>query len=105
MVGFGFMQHGFAKLSNGPDAFAAILHALNVPAPQLMAWLTISTEIGGGLAVLLGAFVVLAAIPMAAALQVAMLLADRRVNEEYHCILQTTCRVSRESVAPRRQGN
>ena len=26
IVGFGFMEHGFAKLSKGPDAFAAILH-------------------------------------------------------------------------------
>ncbi len=28
IVGFGFMQHGFAKLSRGSDAFATILHAL-----------------------------------------------------------------------------
>jgi hypothetical protein len=26
IVGYGFMQHGFAKLSRGPDMFAAILH-------------------------------------------------------------------------------
>jgi putative oxidoreductase len=32
IVGFGFMEHGFAKLSKGPDTFAAILHALSVPA-------------------------------------------------------------------------
>jgi putative oxidoreductase len=37
-----------------------------------MAWLTISTEIGGGLAVLLGGFVALAAVPMAAVLLVAV---------------------------------
>jgi len=37
IVGFGFMEHGFAKLSKGPDAFAAILHALAVPAPHFMA--------------------------------------------------------------------
>ena len=72
IVGFGFMQHGFAKLSKGPDAFAAILRAMGVPAPHLMAWLTISTEIGGGLAVLLGALVALAAVPMAAVLLVAV---------------------------------
>jgi len=51
------MQHGFAKLSQGPEAFAAILHAIGVPAPHLMAWLTILIEVLGGLAVLLGAFV------------------------------------------------
>jgi putative oxidoreductase len=27
IVGLGFMEHGFAKLSKGPDAFTAILHA------------------------------------------------------------------------------
>src|SRR6185437_1172666 len=72
MVGFGFMQHGIAKFEKGPDAFAAILGALSVPAPHLMAWLTILVEILGGLAVLLGVFVTLASIPMAAVLLVAM---------------------------------
>src|SRR6266496_5353755 len=38
IVGYGFMEHGFAKLSTGPDAFAAILHALAVPAPHFTAW-------------------------------------------------------------------
>src|ERR1700751_3414041 len=73
IVGYGFMEHGFAKLSRGPDAFAAILHTIGVPAPHLMAWLTILTELLGGLAVLLGAFVPLVSLPMAAGLFVAML--------------------------------
>jgi putative oxidoreductase len=72
MVGFGFLEHGFAKLSKGPETFGAILHALGVPAPHLMAWLTILTEIGGGLAILLGEWVTPAAVPMAAVLLVAM---------------------------------
>jgi putative oxidoreductase len=72
IVGYGFMEHGFAKLSKGPDAFAAIVQAMGVPAPHLMAWLTILVEIIGGLAVLAGAFVALAAIPMAAVLLVAV---------------------------------
>jgi putative oxidoreductase len=72
IVGYGFMQHGFAKLSRGPEAFAAILHAIGVPAPHLMAWLTILTEVFGGLAVLLGALVPLASLPMAAVLFVAI---------------------------------
>jgi len=66
------MQHGFAKLSRGPDAFAAILHALGTPAPHLMAWVSILTELLGGLAVLVGAFVTLASIPMAILLLVAV---------------------------------
>jgi putative oxidoreductase len=57
IVGYGFMQHGFAKLFRGPEAFAAILHAIGMPAPHLMAWLTILIEVFGGLAVLLGALV------------------------------------------------
>ena len=73
IVGYGFMEHGFAKLSRGPEAFAAILHTMGVPAPHLMAWLTILTELIGGLAVLLGAFVPLASLPMAVVLFVAML--------------------------------
>jgi len=72
IVGFGFMQHGIAKLSRSPDAFATILHALGVPAPHVMAWLTILVELLGGLAVLLGAFVALASLPMAALLSVAI---------------------------------
>jgi putative oxidoreductase len=72
IVGYGFMEHGFAKLARGPDAFPIILQALGVPAPHLMGWLTILVEIFGGLAVLLGALVPLASIPMAAVLLVAM---------------------------------
>jgi putative oxidoreductase len=72
MVGYGFMQHGFAKLAKGPEAFAIILHAIGVPAPHLMAWLTILVEVFGGLAVFLGAFVPLASLPMAAVLLVAI---------------------------------
>jgi putative oxidoreductase len=72
IVGYGFMQHGFAKLSKGPEAFAAILHAVGVPAPHLMAWVTILTEVFGGLAVLLGAFVPFVSLPMATLLLVAI---------------------------------
>src|SRR5580704_3610922 len=72
IVGYGFIQHGFAKLSRGPDMFAAVLQGMGVPAPHLMAWLTILTEVLGGLAVLLGAFVTIVSLPMAAVLLVAM---------------------------------
>jgi putative oxidoreductase len=72
IVGYGFMEHGFSKLSKGPDAFAAILQAMGTPAPRLMSWATILVELLGGLAVLLGAFVPLVSIPMAAVLLVAI---------------------------------
>ena len=66
------MEHGYAKFMRGPDAFAYILHGLGVPGPHLMAWLTILTELLGGLAVLLGAFVTLVSVPMAVVLLAAI---------------------------------
>jgi putative oxidoreductase len=72
IVGFGFIQHGFAKLSKGPDTFADIMNVLAVPAPHFVAWITIPTELLGGLAILLGAFVSLVSLPMATLLLVAI---------------------------------
>jgi len=72
IVGIGFMEHGFAKLFKGPENFAAILHAIGVPAPHLMAWVTIVTELVGGLAILLGAFVSLVSLPLVVLLFVAI---------------------------------
>jgi len=72
LLGYGFIEHGFAKLSRGPDAFAGILQQMGVPLPHVAAWMTIGTELVGGLALLLGAFVVWASIPTALILIVAM---------------------------------
>ena len=72
IVGYGFMEHGFSKLSKGPDAFAAILQAMGVPSPHLMAWFTILIELLGGLAILVGAFVAIVSVPMVVVLLVAM---------------------------------
>ncbi|HEX6565921.1 MAG TPA: DoxX family protein, partial [Chthoniobacterales bacterium] len=72
IVGYGFLEHGLTKLTKGPDTFANILQAIGVPEPPIMAWLTIWVEILGGLAVLLGAFVPLISLPMAAVLLTAM---------------------------------
>jgi putative oxidoreductase len=66
------MAHGYAKLSKGPDAFVAILQAMGVPAPHLMAWFTILIELIGGLAVILGAFVTIVSVPMAVGLLTAI---------------------------------
>lgn len=73
IVGYGFMEHGYAKLARGPAAFTGILHALHLPAAPLLAWATILIELAGGLAVLAGAFVPLASGPMAIVLLVAIL--------------------------------
>jgi putative oxidoreductase len=72
IVGYGFLNHGFAKLFRGLDAFPAILQAMGIPYPHLAGLLTIAVEIFGGLAVLIGAFIPLASIPMAVVLLTAM---------------------------------
>ena len=72
IVGYGFIEHGYAKLARGPESFTNILHALGVPFPSFLAWATIAVELLGGLLILLGAFVTLASIPMAVVLLVAI---------------------------------
>jgi putative oxidoreductase len=72
IVGYGFIAHGLAKLMRGPSGFSNTLHALGVPAPDVMAWATIGVEMIGGFAVLVGAFLAIASIPLAIVLLVAM---------------------------------
>ena len=72
IVGYGFMEHGYAKLARGSDSFVHILAALGVPMPEAMVWATILVELFGGLAVLLGLFIPLASAPMIAVLLVAI---------------------------------
>ena len=64
IVGYGFIAHGYAKVVNGPDHFAAALQGLGVPAPHLAAWATIGFELLGGFAVLGGACIPLISIPL-----------------------------------------
>ena len=64
IIGFGFMAHGYAKLSKGVDGFANILQTIGVPAPVLTAWATALVEFFGGLAILAGAFVPIVSIPL-----------------------------------------
>jgi putative oxidoreductase len=73
IVGYGFIAHGYAKLMRGPDTFATVLHTLGVPLPHLFAWLTTLVETVGGGAIVAGAFVPLAAAPMAIVLVTALL--------------------------------
>jgi putative oxidoreductase len=72
IVGFGFMEHGYAKLARGPEMFAAILQALGMPHPAWLAWATVLTELIGGAAVLLGVLIPLASLPMIMVLLVAI---------------------------------
>ncbi len=72
IVGYGFMEHGYAKLARGPESFVHILAALGVPMPDWAAGARILVELFGGLAILLGALTPLASIPMIAVLLVAI---------------------------------
>src|SRR5690348_315629 len=72
IVGYGLLEHGVAKWLRGTEAFAAILHAIGVPFPQFMAWLTIITETLSGIAILIGAFIWLVSIPAIILLAVAI---------------------------------
>lgn len=72
IVGYGFMAHGFAKLTRGPEHFADVLQKLGVPLPHLASWATILVELFGGLVVFAGAFISLASVPMIFVLLVAV---------------------------------
>jgi len=71
-VGYGFMAHGYAKLSRGPEKFAVVLHTLGVPEPLLAAWAATLTELVGGAAVLAGVLISWVSIPMSVVLLTAL---------------------------------
>jgi putative oxidoreductase len=71
-IGFGFIAHGWAKLSKGPAGFEKLLILIGVPFPHLMSWATALLEFFGGLAILFGFFVSITAIPLIVTMLVAM---------------------------------
>ncbi len=72
IIGFGFMAHGWAKLSRGPSGFAKLLAQIGAPFPEATAWLSTFTEILGGLAIFVGAFVQIMSVPLIVMMLVAM---------------------------------
>jgi putative oxidoreductase len=72
IIGWGFIMHGYAKFSRGPETFAVVLNTLGVPMPSLLAWLTTLVELLGGFALLVGAFVPIVSVPMAIILLTAL---------------------------------
>src|SRR5215469_14703742 len=64
ILGVGFMAHGWAKWNREPAVFAELLKQANVPLPLANAWLVTLLEIFGGLALLIGAFVVIVSVPL-----------------------------------------
>src|SRR4051812_7775056 len=72
VIGFGFMAHGYAKLSRGPSGFAKLLAQLGAPLPEATAWASTFVELLGGLAIFVGAFVAVASVPLIVMMLVAM---------------------------------
>ena len=72
IIGFGFMQHGYAKLQRGPEDFINVLHAMGLPVAFILGWATIVVELAGGLMILAGALIPVATVPMAIVLLVAI---------------------------------
>lgn len=71
-IGYGFMAHGWAKLSRGPAGFARLLGQVGVPLPNAAAWVGALLELLGGAAVFLGAFVAVVGVPLIGMMLVAM---------------------------------
>ncbi len=74
IIGFGFVYHGFPKLfsAGGHDMFVGMLQSIGVPAAEMMAWAVGSVELLGGIALIAGAFVSTASIPLIIDMLVAM---------------------------------
>jgi putative oxidoreductase len=72
IIGIGFMAHGWAKLSRGPAGFEKLLVQTGVPLAHITAWLVPFVELLGGLALILGLFVTITAIPLIITMLVAM---------------------------------
>ena len=72
VIGFGFMAHGWAKLSRGPAGFEKLITQIGVPFPHLMAWVTPLVEVIGGFAIFIGLVVSIAAVPLIVTMLVAM---------------------------------
>jgi putative oxidoreductase len=72
IVGYGFLAHGLAKWSAGPESFAKFLHLIGAPAPLATAWVVMLLEIVGGVAIMVGIFVEIVSIPLIVSMLVAM---------------------------------
>lgn len=73
VVGVGFLAHGLAKWHRGPEKFAKLLQLIGTPSPLATAWLVTALEVLGGIAIIIGAFVLVASIPLFISMVVAML--------------------------------
>src|SRR6266704_2792755 len=72
IIGYGFVSHGWAKWSRGPEGFGKLLQQIGVPLPEFTAWVVTFLELFGGLAILAGALVAVVSIPLVMSMLVAM---------------------------------
>jgi len=72
VIGYGFLAHGWAKWSRGPANFGRLLQQIGAPFPTATAWTVTFLEVFGGLAVILGALVVIVSVPLIVSMLVAM---------------------------------
>jgi putative oxidoreductase len=89
IVGVVFIYHGAQKLfgafgGGGLSGFAQVLESMDIPLPMLSAILAACTEFFGGLAMLLGFGVRIAAIPMVINMLVAVLVVHNQAFSLKH---------------------
>jgi putative oxidoreductase len=72
LLGIAFLYHGIPKLGAGHAGFEGMLRGLGMPAPGLAAWVGTLVEVLGGLALIAGAFVSIAATLLIIEMLVAM---------------------------------
>ena len=73
VIGGGFVLHGWAKFSRGPEKFGVLLQQLGVPFPGTTAWVVTLLELLGGMMILAGVFVMLVSLPLIVTMVVAAL--------------------------------
>ena len=78
VVGYGFIAHGAAKWGRGPANFGKLLHQIGAPFPTATAWTVTTVELLGGLAILVGALVLFASVPLIVSMLVAMVTVHAR---------------------------
>ena len=71
-MGAGFMAHGWAKLSRGTEGFEKLLIQTGVPFAHINSWIVPFVELFGGLALLMGVFVMVVSVPLILSMLVAM---------------------------------
>jgi putative oxidoreductase len=72
VLGIAFLSHGLPKLGAGHAGFVGMLQQIGFPAPGFFAWVATLLEILGGLALIAGAFVSVAAVLLIVEMLVAM---------------------------------